>query len=320
LDTRRYDIDYARDTVTRPAAACVPPCRSGSWRRLYGATPLSNRLQALMAERFGFRECAVFLQRYAKQCMAALLAHCRPRRQYLVGQEAHTYSYEQGGAAVLGTSSRSRWRMSGRWIVHRNARKAHQTPGHPFCSHAVLALEHPLVAACWPLAYQRQGHGVCPRAGAAHPSGRRANLQRHRETSDREQAARGGLRFGVVWPLQGSGRAAGSVVAGSGFDCAGATLAQGTGRRHAPGRRAGGGRTLCPGASCAVLGAKITRMQAVSPTDCAALGCTSNPANHIRTPHSGQKRRGLKSHLDERGILATSGLARVWSRIWMYRF
>ena len=35
--------------------------------------------------------------------LAALMAHCDRGDEYLVGQDAHTYRYEQGGAAVLGS-------------------------------------------------------------------------------------------------------------------------------------------------------------------------------------------------------------------------
>jgi threonine aldolase len=35
--------------------------------------------------------------------LAALMSHCARGDEYIVGQEAHTYKYEQGGAAVLGS-------------------------------------------------------------------------------------------------------------------------------------------------------------------------------------------------------------------------
>jgi threonine aldolase len=69
---------------------------------VYGDDPTVNRLQAVAAERFGF-EAALFFPSGTQSNLAALMAHCGRGDEYLVGQEAHTYKYEQGGAAVLGS-------------------------------------------------------------------------------------------------------------------------------------------------------------------------------------------------------------------------
>src|SRR5208337_5313207 len=69
---------------------------------VYGDDPTVNRLQALIAERFGF-EAALFFASGTQCNLAALMAHCGRGDEFLVGQEAHTYRYEQGGAAVLGS-------------------------------------------------------------------------------------------------------------------------------------------------------------------------------------------------------------------------
>jgi threonine aldolase len=69
---------------------------------VYGDDPTVNRLQAVAADRFG-REAALFFPSGTQSNLAALMAHCGRGDEYLVGQEAHTYKYEQGGAAVLGS-------------------------------------------------------------------------------------------------------------------------------------------------------------------------------------------------------------------------
>ncbi len=69
---------------------------------VYGDDPTVNRLQAQAAERFGF-ESALFFASGTQSNLAALMSHCGRGDEYLVGQEAHTYSYEGGGAAVLGS-------------------------------------------------------------------------------------------------------------------------------------------------------------------------------------------------------------------------
>src|SRR5208337_2200777 len=69
---------------------------------VYGDDPTVNRLQRMVAERFGF-EAALFFASGTQCNLAALMAHCGRGDEFLVGQEAHTYRYEQGGAAVLGS-------------------------------------------------------------------------------------------------------------------------------------------------------------------------------------------------------------------------
>src|ERR1700685_4051849 len=98
-----FAIDLRSDTVTRPTAgmrAAMAAAEVGD--DVYGDDPTVNRLQAIAAERFGF-ESALFFPSGTQSNLAALMAHCGRGDEFLVGQEAHTYKYEQGGAAVLGS-------------------------------------------------------------------------------------------------------------------------------------------------------------------------------------------------------------------------
>ena len=99
----RPPIDLRSDTVTRPTDAmrrAMAAAEVGD--DVYGDDPTVNRLQALAAERFGY-ERALLFPTGTQSNLAALMAHCGRGDEYLVGQEAHTYRYEQGGAAVLGS-------------------------------------------------------------------------------------------------------------------------------------------------------------------------------------------------------------------------
>jgi threonine aldolase len=103
LNAARYDIDLRSDTVTRPSPgmrAAMAAAEVGD--DVYGDDPTVNRLQAQAAARFGF-ESALFFASGTQSNLAALMSHCGRGDEYLVGQEAHTYKYEQGGAAVLGS-------------------------------------------------------------------------------------------------------------------------------------------------------------------------------------------------------------------------
>ncbi|WUR11687.1 low-specificity L-threonine aldolase [[Empedobacter] haloabium] len=96
-------IDLRSDTVTQPCAAMRAAMAAAPvGDDVYGDDPTVNRLQELAAELLGF-EAALFAPSGTQTNLIALLAHCGRGDEYLVGQEAHTFRYEGGGAAVLGS-------------------------------------------------------------------------------------------------------------------------------------------------------------------------------------------------------------------------
>jgi threonine aldolase len=96
-------IDLRSDTVTRPTPAMRAVMASADvGDDVYNDDPTVHRLQAYAAERFGF-EAALFMVSGTQSNLAGMMAHCGRGDEYLVGQQAHTYLYEQGGAAVLGS-------------------------------------------------------------------------------------------------------------------------------------------------------------------------------------------------------------------------
>ncbi|MEY2656248.1 MAG: Low specificity L-threonine aldolase, partial [Pseudomonadota bacterium] len=96
-------IDLRSDTVTRPTAAMREAmARAPVGDDVFGDDPSVNALQARMAALAGF-EAALFMPSGTQSNFCALLAHCQRGDEYLVGQLAHTYRYEGGGAAVLGS-------------------------------------------------------------------------------------------------------------------------------------------------------------------------------------------------------------------------
>ncbi len=96
-------IDLRSDTVTQPTAAMREAmARAPLGDDVYGEDPTVNRLQACLAERLGFA-AALFVPSGTMSNLLGLLAHCERGEEYIVGQQAHTYKYEGGGAAVLGS-------------------------------------------------------------------------------------------------------------------------------------------------------------------------------------------------------------------------
>jgi threonine aldolase len=96
-------IDLRSDTVTRPSAAMRAAMAAAEvGDDVYGEDPTVNRLEAMAAERLG-KEAAIFACSGTQTNLLALLSHCERGDEYIVGQQAHTYRYEGGGAAVLGS-------------------------------------------------------------------------------------------------------------------------------------------------------------------------------------------------------------------------
>ncbi len=69
---------------------------------VWGDDPTVLKLQSTLAERTG-KEAGLFFPSGTQSNLAALMAHCGRGDEYIVGQAAHTYKYEGGGAAVLGS-------------------------------------------------------------------------------------------------------------------------------------------------------------------------------------------------------------------------
>ncbi|MCZ3382501.1 low-specificity L-threonine aldolase [Kosakonia sp. SOY2] len=96
-------IDLRSDTVTRPSRAMLEQMMAAPvGDDVYGDDPTVNELQRYAAELSG-KEAALFLPTGTQANLVALLSHCERGEEYIVGQGAHNYLYEAGGAAVLGS-------------------------------------------------------------------------------------------------------------------------------------------------------------------------------------------------------------------------
>ena len=96
-------IDLRSDTVTHPTEEMrdfMKTAKVGD--DVYGEDPTVNELEDFAASLLG-KEAALFLPTGTQSNLTALLTHCQRGDEYIVGQEAHTFKYEGGGAAVLGS-------------------------------------------------------------------------------------------------------------------------------------------------------------------------------------------------------------------------
>jgi threonine aldolase len=95
--------DLRSDTVTRPTPAMREAMLAAPvGDDVFGDDPSVNALQDKIAAMLGF-EAALFMPTGTQSNLCGLMAHCQRGDEYIVGQLAHTYRYEGGGAAVLGS-------------------------------------------------------------------------------------------------------------------------------------------------------------------------------------------------------------------------
>jgi threonine aldolase len=96
-------IDLRSDTVTKPTAAMRAAMAAAELGDdVFGDDPTVNALQQRIADLLG-KEAALFTPTGTQSNLCGLMAHCARGEEYIVGQMAHTYRWEGGGAAVLGS-------------------------------------------------------------------------------------------------------------------------------------------------------------------------------------------------------------------------
>jgi len=96
-------VDLRSDTVTRPTPAMREAVLAAPLGDdVFGDDPTVNALQERIAELTG-KQAALFMPSGTQSNLCGILAHCGRGDEYLVGQYAHTYRYEGGGAAVFGS-------------------------------------------------------------------------------------------------------------------------------------------------------------------------------------------------------------------------
>jgi threonine aldolase len=308
LNAARYDIDLRSDTVTRPSPgmrAAMAAAEVGD--DVYGDDPTVNRLQALAAERFGF-ESALFFASGTQSNLAALMAHCGRGDEFLVGQEAHTYKYEQGGAAVLGSIQPQPLENDpdGGISIQRIADAIKPQDIH-FARTRLLALENTIGGRVLPMAYLRQvtefahAQNLCTHLDGARIFNAIVKLQID------ERSAAAGFDSVSVCLSKGLGAPAGSVLLGSRD-----FIAQARRWRKA----LGGGMRQAGVLAAAGIYALAHHVQELAQDHAnaeflaeglRAMGLRVEPTqtNMLYVGIPAPQAAGLKMHLEQRGILAT---------------
>ena len=95
-------IDLRSDTVTKPTPAmrkAMAEAEVGD--DVLGDDPTVVRLEEMAADRLG-KEAGLFVASGTMGNLVSLLVHCGRGDEVILGDQAHTYYYEQGGMAALG--------------------------------------------------------------------------------------------------------------------------------------------------------------------------------------------------------------------------
>jgi threonine aldolase len=95
-------IDLRSDTITRPTAAMREAiARAEVGDDVYGEDPTVLRLEAEVAGLLG-KERGLFVSSGTMGNQLAILGHCRPGDEVVVGEGSHSVWYESGAGAALG--------------------------------------------------------------------------------------------------------------------------------------------------------------------------------------------------------------------------
>ena len=161
-------VDLRSDTVTRPSTGmrrAMAEAEVGD--DVFGDDPTVNRLQERAAALFGF-DAALFFPTGTQSNLAALMSHCQRGDEVLVGQEAHTYRYEAGGGAVLGSIQPQAIANRPDGTLDLAEVEAQIKPDDPhFARTRLLALENTITGRVIPRRYFDEALALAKRRGLA---------------------------------------------------------------------------------------------------------------------------------------------------------
>ena len=159
-------IDLRSDTVTQPCKAMRDAMANAPvGDDVFGDDPTVNALQQKAAELTG-HEAALFAPSGTQSNLLALLAHCQRGDEYIVGQDAHTYKYEGGGAAVLGSIQPQPIEFAANGTIPLDIAKKKIKPNdHHFARTRLLSIENTVGGQALPMSYLDDVRAFCNNTG-----------------------------------------------------------------------------------------------------------------------------------------------------------
>ncbi len=159
-------IDLRSDTVTQPTAAMREAMhRAVVGDDVYGEDPTVESLEGMVAQRLGFA-AGLFVPSGTMSNLAALLTHCGRGDEYIAGQDAHTYRFEGGGAAALGSIQPQPLPFGSDGTLDLDLVAATIKPDDMhFARTRLLCLENTQAGTPLPLDYLARARSLCDRHG-----------------------------------------------------------------------------------------------------------------------------------------------------------
>ena len=317
-------VDLRSDTVTQPTAAMRDAMMSAPLGDdVFGSDPTVNALQEKIAALLG-KEAVLIVPSGTQSNLVAIMSHCGRGDEYIVGQMAHTYRWEAGGAAVLGSvQPQPLDHQPDGTLALKDIEAAIKPDDSHFARSRLLALENTLGGKVLPMAYLAQASAL------AHGRGLVTHLDGARLFNAAVGIAGGDIRGGdakgvaremashfdsvSVCFSKGLGAPVGSALVGSREFIRGA---------HRWRKMLGGGMRqagLLAAAAIHALDHHVDRLaddHALAKRLAAGLaglpGLTVEPpqTNIVFADLQGPRAHGLIEHLKSRGVLAT-GLYRL---------
>ena len=306
-------VDLRSDTVTQPTAAmreAMVTAQLGD--DVFGDDPTVNALQARIAELLG-KEAAIFVPTGTQSNLVAIMSHCGLGDEYIVGQMAHTYRWEGGGAAVLGSvQPQPLEHQPDGSLALQDIEAAIKPIDSHFARSRLLALENTIGGKVLPMTYLAEATALARRRGmATHLDGARLFNAAVALGGDPKARAREMAQlFDTVSVCfsKGLGAPVGSALVGP---------RELIGRAHRWRKMLGGGMRQSGLLAAAVLHALEHHVDRLADDHALALrlarglqglpGLTVEPpqTNIVFADLQGERAADLMAHLKSRGVLAT---------------
>lgn len=167
--------DFRSDTVTQPSPAMKQAMiEAPLGDDVMGEDPTVNLLQHTAATMFGF-EAGLFAPSGTQSNLIAMMTHCRRGDEAIVGQQWHTYRWEAGGMAVLGSVQPQPLEQQPDGTLALDDIEAVIKPDDPhFARTRLVVIENTVGGKPLPLAYMQEVAALAKRRGLrAHIDGAR---------------------------------------------------------------------------------------------------------------------------------------------------
>ncbi|HET6599315.1 MAG TPA: low-specificity L-threonine aldolase [Burkholderiaceae bacterium] len=309
-------IDLRSDTVTQPTAAMrAAMLEAPLGDDVFADDPSVNALQQRIATLLG-KEAALFVPSGTQSNLVSIMSHCQRGDEYLVGQQAHTYRWEGGGAAVLGSvQPQPIEHQADGSLALADIEAAIKPDDSHFARTRLLALENTIGGKVLALAYIADATALARRHGlATHLDGARlfnAAVALGGEPKARAREIARHFDSVSVCFSKGLGAPVGSALVGSREFIA---------RAHRWRKMLGGGMRQAGVLAAAALHALEHHVERLADDHALAqrlaeglrglpgLAVEAPQTNIVFTAVQGARAAGLVEHLKARGVLATGGL------------